>query len=154
MTEELTGWALVSSYTNTYDDDTEAANHLLTDLEVSARARSALFMLIVGACQHRRRAETVTVERAARKTLRRTLGVTHDTIQARKQLAEEFFALGDGRRVRWGEATVEEHRQRIEMLERMRAGLADTVALHAEAIAAIEAAGVVCLDEIEREVAA
>lgn len=44
------------------------------------------------------------------------------------------FALGDGRSVTWGEATVADHRQRAEMLFRGAAGTLETAARHEAAI--------------------
>lgn len=150
MSEQLTGWPLMSQAAELDDDDGVAAGLLLAQLRVNAKATDALRPVIAHAIGMSRRAEVRSVERRAP---RRGLGSSFDSVQARKEMAEAFFALGDGTRVRWGEATVAQHRQRIAMLEKMRAGLSETVARHEAAISEIEAAGVSCLDEIE-EVAA
>lgn len=69
-------------------------------------------------------------------------------------LRGETFRLGNGREVSWDKATVEEHRQRVEMLERIRAGIAATIDRHQEAIRRIEDAGVTCLAELGESEAA
>ncbi len=58
------------------------------------------------------------------------------------------FKLGDGRSVPWLKATVAEHQQRITLLERLRAGLDETIKRHQDAIALIQESGVTCLAEI------
>lgn len=58
------------------------------------------------------------------------------------------FALGDGRRVTWGEATKEEHLQRVAILERMRAGIEDTIERHKEAVRLLERTGARNLNEL------
>jgi len=50
--------------------------------------------------------------------------------------------------VTWGQATVEQHRLRIDFLERMRAGICQTIDQHTEAIALIEENKAQCLDEV------
>lgn len=147
--KELTGWQLLAKYAADVDDDVTATELLFDDLGANPRTRTALFGLVLQAIRHERRHLTRNVERAARVETRNGLGVSHDAVLARKELREQTFALGDTQRVRWGEATVEQHRQRIEMLDAMRLGLEKTIARHAAAIEQIQAAGVTCLDEIE-----
>lgn len=60
------------------------------------------------------------------------------------------FAVGNGRRVSWGEATVADHLERIAFLEHMRKGITQTIDRHRVAIEQIEAAGVSCLAELAR----
>jgi hypothetical protein len=59
------------------------------------------------------------------------------------------FALGDGTRVTWGRATVEQHEQRIALLRKLIAGLEQTIAMHEAAIRLLRATGARCLEEIE-----
>jgi len=59
------------------------------------------------------------------------------------------FRLGDGTEVRWLKATVGEHRQRIELLTKLRGGIDRTIAQHQDAVALIEDAGVTCLDDLD-----
>lgn len=58
------------------------------------------------------------------------------------------FATGDGRYVTWGEATVEDHRLRIGLLQELRNGVNDTIDRHGKAIDQITAAGVSCLNDV------
>lgn len=66
-----------------------------------------------------------------------------------KRLFHKRFALGDGREVMWGKATIEEHSQRIEMLRKKRDGLDSTISRHMQAIIALQKSGARCLDEME-----
>lgn len=89
-----------------------------------------------------------------------TIGQAIDDMRAelRLELTAELlmttFALGDGRTVSWGRATVADHRQRVSMLANKAIGTLQTAALHEEAIAVIEEAGKTCLTEVRMEVAA
>lgn len=53
--------------------------------------------------------------------------------------------------ISWGKATREQHVQRIEFLQAHIAGCQATIHRHEAAIAAIDAAGVTCLDELATE---
>lgn len=50
--------------------------------------------------------------------------------------------------VTWGEATVEDHRAYVDMLQKLRGGIERTIAAHEQAIEQIVAAGVTCLNDI------
>lgn len=63
-------------------------------------------------------------------------------------LLDASFALPTGERVTWRAATVEQHHERMAMLEVMAAGNLETAALHRAAIGDIEAAGVDSLGAI------
>lgn len=65
------------------------------------------------------------------------------------ELLGSEFALGDGRRVTWGMATREEHRQRIELLKRNAGANIEAASRHQQAIAMLEASGAECLREVE-----
>lgn len=68
---------------------------------------------------------------------------------ALKALLSDTFPLPDGRRVTWGEATVDDHEERAAMLLDHIATVEVTVARHEAAIALIQDAGVSCLAEID-----
>lgn len=70
------------------------------------------------------------------------------TGDVRRGLAPSQFALGDGRRVTWGEATVSEHETRAEMLTGQAAGVAETAARHVAAVKMIREGGVSCLADL------
>ena len=58
------------------------------------------------------------------------------------------FALPDGSRVRWSEATAAQHEARAEHLEKLAAGNADTARLHRSAVRDLTANGVQTLGEL------
>lgn len=60
----------------------------------------------------------------------------------------EKFALGDGSVVEWGRATIDQHRARVAILSRQRAGIEATIARHEAAIELIASHGATCLDEV------
>jgi hypothetical protein len=64
------------------------------------------------------------------------------------KLINETFALQDGTRVSWGKATVEQHRDRAEMLRGFAAGDLASAGHHEMVADMIEKAGVTCLEEI------
>jgi hypothetical protein len=64
------------------------------------------------------------------------------------ELLESEFALGDGTRVTWGEATVEQHRARAEMFQNNAAANLEGAARHRKAIAALSEAGASSLGEL------
>lgn len=66
-----------------------------------------------------------------------------------RSLFHKKFALGDGREVLWGKATVEEHKQRVEMLRKQRDGIDSTIQGHMQAIITLEESGARCLDEMD-----
>lgn len=69
-------------------------------------------------------------------------------LELTKELLESTFALGDGRHVSWGQATMHDHVQRIELLMRNAAGSVVTAKLHEEAIRLIQEADAGCLNEL------
>lgn len=69
-------------------------------------------------------------------------------LEVTQELLGSLFALGDGRRVTWGAATVGEHQQRIQLLLGNAAGNVEAAARHQAAITLIERAGVSCLGEV------
>lgn len=62
-------------------------------------------------------------------------------------LASEF-ALGDGRRVTWGEATPAEHRDRIEMMHRQIDGCERDLELHSRVLEALVSSGASSLNDL------
>lgn len=69
-------------------------------------------------------------------------------LETTRELLSTIFALGDGCQVTWGDATAEQHEQRIEMLTRNAAGVVETAARHAAAVRMIRESGVACLAQI------
>lgn len=64
------------------------------------------------------------------------------------ELLEETFARGDGTQVKWGEATIQEHRVRARRLRRLAAGNAEAAARHELAIKLLIDSGAVTLGEL------
>jgi hypothetical protein len=72
-------------------------------------------------------------------------------LETTAELLGTIFALGDGRRVTWGSATVADHQQRLDMLLQNATGIAETAALHRKAITMLTAAGAACLSQLNAE---
>jgi hypothetical protein len=64
------------------------------------------------------------------------------------QLLRSRFAIGDGRHISWAEATIEEHEQRIAMLQQMRSGITETIKRHEQAVKLLRQTGASCLAEL------
>lgn len=132
------------------EDDNAAAFAFLESLHVRKSAVEVLMPIVVNAVADVRRVETHATERSVfgAGSARRTLGEVLDSVADRKRLLDEKFWLGDGRSVMWGDATVEDHRARIALLEKQVVGLSDTIDRHRQAIVEIEANAVTSLNEI------
>lgn len=65
-----------------------------------------------------------------------------------QELLDSPFALGDGRTVTWGDATVDDHRQRVAMLVKHATGTVQSAARHEKAIDELQAAGANTLREM------
>lgn len=63
------------------------------------------------------------------------------------------FALGDGTEATWDKATIEQHEQRIAMLEKLRNGLDRTIQRHRDAVAILRSTGARCLAEVDAQAA-
>lgn len=63
-------------------------------------------------------------------------------------LPTEPFALGNGRKVTWADATVAEHEQRAAMLRAQIAGIGETIRRHEDAIRVLNESGASCLKEL------
>lgn len=64
------------------------------------------------------------------------------------ELLNSEFAVGDGVRVTWGAATLDQHRQRAEMTTKMAIGNADDAARHIAAVRMLTEAGLKTLAEV------
>lgn len=144
----MTAWEVLASFAAVHDDDGDAAEAYLKAIGVRPSAAEQLHPVIEWAIAHQRRRDVRTVERAAFGSRRRTLGNVVDSVGERKRLLDASFALGDGRFVRWGEATIADHEARVAFLEAHVAGVRTTIDRHLEAVALLHAHGVTCLDEL------
>lgn len=68
-----------------------------------------------------------------------------------EELLNTPFATGDGRRITWGEATVDDHEMRIAMLYRQISGTASDVARHEKAVEVLETSGKKSLNQYMEE---
>jgi hypothetical protein len=64
------------------------------------------------------------------------------------ELLESDFALGDGTHVTWGDATIDQHQKRVDMLQATAQGTLETAARHQRAIIDLESAGAETLREL------
>lgn len=69
-------------------------------------------------------------------------------IEVTEELLSTAFATGDGNRVTWGTATLDQHKDRLRMLKKHIQGTAETAAMHSAAIKMIQEAGVSTLAEV------
>lgn len=69
-------------------------------------------------------------------------------IEWTKELLESSFAMPDGTRVLWADATVEQHAERVEMLKKNAGANINAAARHEQAIASITHAGVTALRDL------
>lgn len=139
-----------------HSNDESIADRLMRSLGVSTTARKSLLQLVAEEVAHQRRALTASLERSVFTSPRNLIDSDPvDVVADRACLLAETFSLGGSRgRVRWGEATIQDHEQRILFLESYRTALNETIRRHTDAIELIRINGVHCLDEVEDEVAA
>jgi hypothetical protein len=80
-----------------------------------------------------------------------TASAPADRVRAREVLARETFALPDGTRVEWGEATEGQHLARAEMQRRLSGDCIKDAERHEQAAKEIRAAGVRCLNDLKKK---
>lgn len=129
-----------------FEDEGKAAEEALNDLgRLSSRSRELLWPVLKDAFWVHRRSKTRSVER------RISLGSVYSgesSVDQRRVRLERTFALPDGRRVSWAEATEEDHLARIAYLEKHVSGIRQTMGEHQRAVDLIREHGVSCLAEI------
>lgn len=129
-----------------YDDHEKAALAALEDLgRLSNRARGLLLPILTEAVLMARRSETRRVERSIPVG---SVFSDETTIDKRRTRLEATFALPDGRRVSWADATEQDHLDRIGYLQKHIAGVEATISDHVSAVETIREHGVACLAEI------
>lgn len=69
-------------------------------------------------------------------------------LQVTRELLESSFALGDGRVVTWGDATIADHMTRIGLLQRQAIGTGEAIVRHEAAIGMLREAGAATLSDI------
>lgn len=105
------------------------------------------------------KAELMRVELECRAGLFASISSAVDEFKSRlrltwtKELLATSFSLPDGQEVTWGEASVEQHQQRVEMFAAQAALNIEGAARHRKAIEAISLLAAKCLNEIHQEAA-
>lgn len=143
MAEDYVDWLLSFQQENRL----EAAKAAVKDLGRSnQRTRELLEPALARLLLVLRREVVHEIERA---TPVREVFSGETTLAQRKTRLSESFALPEsGRRVRWDEATVEDHEERIAYLRKKVNGIEVTIAEHESAIWLIREHGVSCLADI------
>ena len=126
----------------TGDADLDAKT-IIDLLEVPAKWAEVFFPLLKIECRRRYRALVSAAEHSNEKAKHPTPG------DDRSAYLNKRFAVGDGRYVLWGEATIEDHRSRIAMLTSLRNGIDDTIDRHNQAVKILITAKATCLNDIE-----
>lgn len=136
------------------DDPLRLARRLLAQL-----GRPTLLQLIAEEIKHQQRESKRTgpeTRAFAEWFAHRDSAATKTAFGVRAALSPVFadtFSLGGGESVTWGRASIEQHERRIVMLEKIRAGIADTIARHREAIRILRETGAACLEEVTERAA-
>jgi len=126
------------------------AEQILDTLE-----RGELIELLTHEIAHRQRENVRDIEHQAFKDFFAVAGEKSQDVQIEgslnfKKLFSSSFSLGNGEKIDFATATIEQHQQRIAMLTKLREGLDRTIEIHRKSIQLIEENGVGCLAEIER----
>lgn len=100
--------------------------------------------------QERIAAEEAAIQRQMWDSISSAIGRYKDALRMEwtDELLASSFALADGTRVLWGEATVEQHRERVGMFTANAATNLQGAARHEAAIESLETAGAACLNEL------
>lgn len=136
---------------NALDADPDVDAALVAENLLAQVTKRELLPLLVDEVESHQRRRVRMVERRAFGQAGGT-GVPSLVERSRPRLTEvygEVFALYDGRRVSWGEATVAEHRQRLERLRVQRHAIGRTIERHEEAVRLCEEFGVDCLADLD-----
>lgn len=127
--------------------DREAAAAILLQLKVNRQAAIVLLPIVTEAVGAERRRLVAQKEQVAFSGRAKGKDI-------RELLVEETFAVGNGRRVAWLDATVDDHEERIVYQQKLIGSIATDIDRHKLAIKLIRNAGVTCLRELPQEDAA
>lgn len=136
---------LVAEYAQQTDDPVQIASYICRRLQLTQYQVAILWPVILDRCRTIDRNNVRRVEQAAKPN---KPGKQVNPTAERAALMTQSFALGDGRRVSWGEATIADHEARVAFLSRKRSGLDDTIQRHRGVIDQLKQAGASCLNEI------
>lgn len=134
----------VGQYDANKISDKEVAAQILLALKVNREAATLLLPILTEAVRLERRKIAQANEVAA------FVGKPNGK-DLRAALVEETFAVGDGRRVKWLDATVEDHEARIAYQQRLIGAIASDVDRHQLAIKLIQNHGATCLRDVPED---
>jgi hypothetical protein len=117
-------------------------------LAVKRKGWDCVRPLVLWYYRHLSRRRVRSIEQRVDEELSASSGPV-DRIKAREVLAHETFALPDGTRVEWGEATEEQHLARAEMQRRLSGDCIKDAKRHEQAAKEIRLAGVRCLNDLK-----
>lgn len=132
------------------DDPADTATAVLAAIATLKEARAVLFDVVRDECRRQSRSVARAIEQSA-PTDQPPSGTHNDGVgggTTRTAFLASRFCTGDGW-VTWGDATVQDHRDRITFQTALRNGISSDIDRHADAIERIERAGVSCLNDIE-----
>ena len=140
-------------------DDEAVAAAVLDHLAVDGVARDELLPVVKNDVQWWRRKRVLKIERDGETTQKPDSKLAASTAASnpllRDKLLKQSFAIGDGRMVMWGEATVADHIARVQFLSAMVDGLRETAGKHQLAVSLIEnTPRAKCLNDVAKRKAA
>lgn len=107
------------------EDYTVTAQAILAALKIRGHAADVLLGVVANSVRIVMRGSALQVEIEA-------FDPSGVAAISRGQFLHTHFALGDGRWVKWGEATIEDHSTRIALLVGLRTGIDATIRRHAD----------------------
>ncbi len=147
-------WELVRELAREHPDDDP---DVLADKMIRRCTKRDLVPIVSHEIAHQQRALAAGREAAAFKELAvvNADSVTvpqssDDCLAAFRDLFEEQFALGDGTKVTWKEATEQQHLQRVELLQKQRDGLDRAITRHLDAVRLLRERGALSLGQVKR----
>ena len=133
---------------NDQADAERTAAAVLDAVACPAKWRELFGPLLVMECRRMQRNAARKIEEGAAGHTSADRHSPHAGASPRSDFLATRFYTGH-HYVRWGEATVEDHRDRIAYLGSLRNGIDLTIQRHADAIEQIEAAGVATLADLD-----
>lgn len=143
-------------------EDPEGDKYELARSIVAKCSKSDLVPLVAEEIEHQRTIARRKEEDAAFAPLLRHFTAASDamptpvefaSLDSFKALYKTVIHLGDKTTTTWGQASVEQHEQRLAMLLKLRAGLDKTIERHQEAIRILRMTGAPCLEEVRAQAA-
>ena len=143
----------IAQYAESVDEPEVIADKVLDSIMGMSKAdiREELRPLVLNAVTDVIRARTLCVERAAEGIPRSGAPETDPNAARKALLLESFYSYDRHERVRWGDATIEDHLSYAAMLRGQMASLLETAVRHEDAARRIEQANVSCLFDLEAQ---